>query len=107
MFLVITPLVPINSLNVILFNILLLVYLCASSSEDVISVWNRSASNSEGIEKIKETVKRILKIPPSVNVRIAHGLVNCLVSRRFCGCPISSWSFLYKGAPWAVCSKFM
>lgn len=96
MFLVITPLVRKNSLNFILFGILLLVYLCASRSEDVISVWNRSASNAEGIEKIKETVKRILNIPPSVNVRIAPGLVNCLVSGRFCGFPIFSLNFRYK-----------
>lgn len=39
------------------------------NSEDVISVWNKSASNTEGIEKIRESVKRILKIPPFVQVR--------------------------------------
>lgn len=39
-----------------------------SQSEDVISVWNRSASNTEGIDKIRESVKRILKIPPFVQV---------------------------------------
>ncbi len=37
-----------------------------SFSEDVISVWNRSASNTEGIEKIRESVKRLLKIPSFV-----------------------------------------
>jgi len=37
-------------------------------SEDVISVWNRSASNTEGIEKIRESVKRLLKIPSFVQV---------------------------------------
>lgn len=38
-------------------------------SEDVISVWNRSASNTEGVEKIRETVKRLLQIPSFVQVR--------------------------------------
>lgn len=38
-------------------------------SEDVISVWNRSASNTEGIEKIRESVKRLLKIPLFVQVK--------------------------------------
>lgn len=39
-------------------------------SEDVISVWNRSASNTEGIEKMRDTLKRLLKIPPFVQVYI-------------------------------------
>lgn len=32
-------------------------------------MWNRSASNTEGIEKIRESVKRLLQIPSFVQVR--------------------------------------
>lgn len=31
-------------------------------------MWNRSASNTEGIEKIRESVKRLLQIPSFVQV---------------------------------------
>lgn len=53
-------------------------------SEDVISVWNRSASNAEGIEKIRETVKRLLRIPSFVQVR----RVMCLLQL--------TWTVYYK-----------
>ncbi|CAM9545687.1 unnamed protein product, partial [Choristocarpus tenellus] len=37
-------------------------------SEDVISVWNRNADNAEGIDKIRENLRRLLKIPHFVQV---------------------------------------
>lgn len=54
-------------------------FLARVCSEDVISVWNRSASNTEGIEKMRETLKRLLKIPPFVQVYIHDPCNYCII----------------------------
>jgi hypothetical protein len=37
-------------------------------SEDILGVWNRSASDRECIEKIRDTIKKILQLPGHANM---------------------------------------
>lgn len=37
-------------------------------SEDIISVWNKTADNNEATSKIRDQMRRILKIPPFVSI---------------------------------------
>eukprot|EP00903_Cladosiphon_okamuranus_P008364 g8042.t1 len=73
-------------------------------SEDVISVWNRSASNTEGIEKIRETVKRLLQIPSFVQLEYRRhqdnlGAASVREERGGGGFPASSPGFGPRGGP--------
>ncbi|CAM9462053.1 unnamed protein product [Ectocarpus sp. 6 AP-2014] len=73
-------------------------------SEDVISVWNRSASNTEGIEKIRDTVKRLLQIPSFVQVEYRRhqdnlGAASVREERGGGGFPAASPGFGPRGGP--------
>jgi len=37
-------------------------------SEDIISVWNKNADNTEATDKIREQLRRILKLPQFVTI---------------------------------------
>ncbi|CAM9873592.1 unnamed protein product, partial [Hapterophycus canaliculatus] len=73
-------------------------------SEDVISVWNRSASNTEGIDKIRESLKRLLQIPSFVQVEYRRhqdnlGAATVREERAGGGFPASSTGFGPRGGP--------
>ncbi|CAN0005936.1 unnamed protein product [Pylaiella littoralis] len=73
-------------------------------SEDVISVWNRSASNAESIEKIRESVKRLLHIPSFVQLEYRRhqdnlGAANVREERGGGGFAAASPGFGPRGGP--------
>lgn len=37
-------------------------------SEDILGVWNRTATDREGIDKIRDAIKKVLQLPPHANM---------------------------------------
>jgi translation initiation factor 4E len=58
-------------------------------SEDTISVWNRTASDTTATTRIRDTLKRVLNLPPNtiieykvskeINIHSAHTSSNTLI----------------------------